>query len=31
MMNSAAEMLEKAGLKNISTYDSKPGAGLLYS
>ena len=27
MMNSAAEMLEKAGLKNISTYDSAPAPG----
>lgn len=27
MMNSAAEMLEKAGLKNISTYDSNPAPG----
>ena len=27
MMNSAAEMLEKAGLKNINTYDSAPAPG----
>ncbi len=27
MMNSAAEMLEKAGLKNIGTYDSAPAPG----
>lgn len=27
MMNSAAEMLEKAGLKNVSTYDSMPAPG----
>jgi choline dehydrogenase-like flavoprotein len=27
MMNSAAEMLEKGGLKNISTYDSAPAPG----
>lgn len=27
MMNSAAEMLDKAGLKNISTYDSAPAPG----
>ncbi|MBS1669015.1 MAG: GMC family oxidoreductase [Bacteroidetes bacterium] len=27
MMNSAAEMLEKAGLKNIETYDSAPAPG----
>lgn len=27
MMNSAAEMLEKAGIKNISTYDSAPAPG----
>jgi choline dehydrogenase-like flavoprotein len=27
MMNSAAEMLEKAGLKNVNTYDSMPAPG----
>jgi len=27
MMNSAAEILDKAGLKNISTYDSAPAPG----
>ena len=27
MMNSAAEMLEKAGLKNIGTYDASPAPG----
>lgn len=27
MMNSAAEMLEKAGLKNVGTYDSMPAPG----
>ena len=27
MMNSAAEMLEKTGLKNVSTYDSMPAPG----
>lgn len=27
MMNSAAEMLEAAGLKNVSTYDSMPAPG----
>ena len=27
MMNSAAEMLEKSGIKNISTYDSAPAPG----
>ena len=27
MMNSAAEMLEKSGIKNVSTYDSAPAPG----
>jgi choline dehydrogenase-like flavoprotein len=27
MMNSAAEMLEKAGLKNVNTYDNMPAPG----